>query len=281
MSANLGSTTMRNIPDVACLADVQFGWSPITASRATSAAPAWRRPCGRVLPRWSISRRPPTAARVWVHQPRPLRHRQGSRATPRPSMTSRPATTPTAQQPEHVLCRARLRPLHRLGHPCREQPDRRPAGAPRRAAGSAGNCARLRWPLGRPLQPGHPNLFSDQRGRCSAKLDSGKLPVLAECHACRRHARRRRPGRDRHRHADLRRQQSGGGELSGAANVYQPEPWFRPEPANHPERGRAAADYRATRQRCRARRSQRDVCRGDGQQWIPAPSSGSRTTGCT
>ena len=125
MSANQGSTTMRNVPDVALTADNvyvvydngstgTFGgtscaaplWAGFTALVNQQAAAAGRAPVGFLNPAlYTIGR----GRELYLGLPR-HHHRQQLQQ----------------QQPLQVRRRGRLRPLHRLGHAQRHQPDQCP-----------------------------------------------------------------------------------------------------------------------------------------------------------
>ena len=118
MTANQGSTTMRNMPDVALTADNVY----VRADGVTTtwAAPVARRRCGRALPRWSTSRRRPAASRRLASSIRPSMRLAGDELHPGfPRHHHRQQHQ--QQQPDQILRRHRLRPLHRLGHACRAE----------------------------------------------------------------------------------------------------------------------------------------------------------------
>ena len=132
MAANQGSTTMRNVPDVALTADNvyvvynngstgTFGgtscaaplWAGFTALVNQQAAAAGQAPVGFLNPAlYTIGK----GAKLCHRLPR---HHHGQQLQ--------------QQQSHQVLRRGRLRPLHRLGHAQRHQPDQ----CPGRSADSA------------------------------------------------------------------------------------------------------------------------------------------------
>ena len=132
MTANLGSTTSRNIPDVALTATNIF----ITADNGafggyfgtSCSAPL----CRPDLTRWSTNRRPTrTSQRGRIHQPCDLCARQAGPNYNLPvSMTpQRAATPPLAAACPGLLRHFRLRSLHGLGDADWNQFDQRAGGS--------------------------------------------------------------------------------------------------------------------------------------------------------
>ena len=99
MTANQGSTTMRNVPDVALTAKNVFIVADTNQQR-TPAAPVAPHPCGPGLPPWSTSTLRPTENPAWVLSILPFMRWAKARLTPTTFTTSRPATTPGPAVPD-------------------------------------------------------------------------------------------------------------------------------------------------------------------------------------
>ena len=222
MSANQGSTTMRNVPDVALTGDnvyVVYGNGSTDNGRrhqlrgaAVGGLHRPGQPAGR-------GRR---AGPGRLSEPGPLHHRQGRRAIP-PLPRHHHRQQLQQQQSLQVRGGGRLRPLHRLGHPQRHQPHQCPGRTARPRARSLSPTA----------SPWSPKAAQRRRG----PRGDGHRELRPEKH---RHGEHHQPGRHlaghgRHplsqRPANLRRaqhQRRGGG--ASRSPLPRPEAAAAPTP---------------------------------------------------
>ena len=229
MTANGGSPTMRNTPDVALTADsvyVRADDQDYNVGGTSCAAPLWAGFAAVINQQAAANGRPPLgflnpalyALGLEASYTLGLRDiTTGSNSTP-----YSPATTFQANR--------RLRLVHRLGHPERHQSNQCLGPARRHSANQSrpGICGQ--WPAGWAFRSAGPGLFLEEHWSGPSKLDAGQSCDLAQCEPHQWPTQAWRPSNYSHGKAELGGNQPASRDLYDEGVVHQSEQRRQPEP---------------------------------------------------
>jgi subtilase family serine protease len=215
MSGNGGSTTLRNLPDVACVADgiwvVTDNGMQYAGAGTSAAAPLW---AGFTA---MVNQQAAASGQTYAGFINPAIYAIGKSsgyASSFHDVTTGNSTNPCCgpnkffARPGYDLCTGWGTPtgsnLCRFTHHAHSDPY-------------------VHWPVRRPFPTRSAGFRCDQRQQCSTELDADQCRRLAQCVAVRRHAYQWRAGCHGRHDTDRGGQQPAGGQLRGDAVVHQPE----------------------------------------------------------
>ena len=228
MTNNMGSTTMRNFPDVALTADNVFAVydNGITNALAgtSCSAPLW---AGFIA---LVNQQAAAADRPTVGFINPAIYAIGTGTNYLADFNDITTGDNTnSSDTARVFCCARLRPLYRLGHSGGTRTDQRSRWPARTFGSASGEWFHDRGLGPRPVQCYLAGFSSDQHNYRFAGLVGRQYLALAHC-LCRRGDTRLQRGHDCHREPDSHRQHPAAGNLHGRRVLHQSGHRHRAEP---------------------------------------------------